>query len=329
MKKTICLLLCLTVMFSCSGKDKKVLHIYSSLDAKESAYYIKDFEQKTGIDVKWVRLSAGETLARVMAEKTNPQASVWFAGPSPEFIVATHQGLLEPYQPKLEFKMSDEYRDKSWNWVGFYFGAIGFASNSDFLKKNGIESPKSWDDLLNPVFKGHISMAYPYTSGTSYTVISTLLQKFGEEKGWELIRRLNSQIHHYNKSGSAAVTQVGIGEIGVGISFSHDILKKGKGAGYPVELSFPTEGTGHEIGGMALIKGGPEPELGKLFIDYFLSLEAQNMLKDFYRVPLHPQAKITPEMVSASEIKLIKFDTQKAADEQSTVLKKWRAVTAR
>jgi len=66
-------------------------------------------------------------------------------------------------------------------------------------------------------------------------------------------------IIHYNKSGSACVTQVGFGEIGVGLTFSHDIVKKGPSRGFPVVLSFPKEGTGYEIGAIALTKRWPKP----------------------------------------------------------------------
>jgi len=45
-------------------------------------------------------------------------------------------------------------------------------------------------------------------------------------------------MHHYNTSGSACITQAGLGEIAIGIAFSHDILAKGTAAGYPIKGSF-------------------------------------------------------------------------------------------
>jgi iron(III) transport system substrate-binding protein len=317
------------IMGPSSFADKKVLHAYTSLDAQEAPVYTKKFEEKTGIEVKWVRLSAGETLARLEAEKNNPQVSIWFGGPSPEFMIAKQKGLLARYEPKLDYKINVANRDLDWNWVGFYFGAIGFGLNQDFFKSKNLSYPETWDDLLKPEFKGKISMAYPYTSGTAYTVVAALLEKYGEEKGWEYIKKLDGQVHHYNKSGSAAVTQAGLGEVAVGISFSHDILKKGKDSGYPVALSVPKDGTATEIGAMALVKGGKEEALAKQFMDYILSVEGQNLLVEFRRVPLNPKAKVAEGAITASKIKLIAFDSKKAADRQKEILDKWRKVTSR
>ena len=115
-------------------------------------------------------------------------------------------------------------------------------------------------------------------------------------------------IIHYNKSGSACVTQVGFGEIGVGLTFSHDIVKKGPSRGFPVVLSFPKEGTGYEIGAIALIKDGPSPTEAKILIDWILSVKAQNLMKKWFRTPLHPRAKVAQGAVTTDKISLIQFD---------------------
>jgi len=314
---------------ACTSKPSNELHIYTSLDTVETPVYIEAFEKASGIKVKWVRLSAGEAVARLDAEKNNPQVSVWFAGPSPEFIVGKAKGLFENFQPQLDYTLAPPHRDADWAWTGIYFGAIGFACNEKYLADKKLKCPDSWAGLLNPAFKGQVAMAFPYTSGTAYTVVAALLELYGEEKGWDYLKKLDGQVHHYNKSGAAAVTQVGLGEVAVGISFSHDVLQKGRASGYPVELSIPKDGTPTEIGCMALIKGAKEPELAKKFITYMLSVEAQSELQKFQRVPLHPKAPVAPGAVTAAQIKIIPYDTQKAADNQKAILEKWRKATAR
>jgi iron(III) transport system substrate-binding protein len=324
------LLIALLVGAGCSGgKPKPVLHLYTSLDSQEAPVYVRKFEERTGIEVKWVRLSAGEVLARLEAEKGNPQVSVWFGGPAAEFMAAKEKGLLEPYRPKLDYAIDPAHHDPDWSWVGFYFGAIGFACNEKFFREKGLPMPESWRDLLDPKLKGQISMAFPYTSGTAYTLVAAVLQMYGERKGWEYLRQLDSQVHHYNKSGSAAVTQVGLGEVAVGISFSHDILKKGKGSGYPVALTVPKEGTASEIGAVAMVKGAKEPELARKFIDEMLSAEAQSDLREFSRVPLNPKAAVAEGALTAAKVKLISFDMKAAADGQKAILEQWRKATAR
>lgn len=312
----------------CTGENKNVLHLYGSIDSQEIPAYTEKFEKETGITVKWVRLSAGEVLARLEAEKNNPQVAVWFGGPSPEYIIADQRGLLEPYKPNFDTENWKAHA-KDWSWTGLYFGAIGFACNEKFLEQKGVKCPDSWEGLLDPAFKGQVAVAYPYTSGTSYMVVAAILKLYGEEKGWEFIRKLDGQIHHYNSSGSAAVTQVGLGEVAVGIAFSQDILKKGKAAGYPVVLSIPKEGTASEIGGIALVKGAKNQELGKKFIDWMVSEKGQTLLLNYYRVPLSPKVEASEGAVTASSVKLIGLDPQEAAKRQKEILDKWRKVTGR
>ena len=71
----------------------EVLHLYTALDTNEAKIYIRAFEEETGIQVRWVRLSAGEVLVRIRSERTNPQVALWFGGPSPEFLVAKREGI--------------------------------------------------------------------------------------------------------------------------------------------------------------------------------------------------------------------------------------------
>jgi len=303
----------------------QVLHMYSALDTAETQLYIPEFEKDTGIKVEWVRLSSGEVLARLRAEAKNPQVSIWFGGPSQDHISGKKAGTSMPYKPPLDWTLQANAHDLDWHWVGYYFGAIGFGSNSDFLKKAGATAPTSWEDLLKPAYKGQIAIAFPYTSGTSYTVLATLVQMMGEDKAFEYWRKLHPSIHHYDKSGSAPVTQAGLGEVGVAVSFSHDIIAKGSAKGYPISITFPREGTGYEIGAMSLIKGGPEPELAKKFVDWALSVRAQNLMQQWFRIPLNPKAEVAKGAVKADQVKLINFDAVKAGEDRDRLIKRWRS----
>jgi len=303
----------------------QVLHMYSALDTAETQLYIPEFGKDTGIKVEWVRLSSGEVLARLRAEAKNPQVSIWFGGPSQDHIAGKKAGTSMPYKPPLDWTLQANGHDADWHWVGYYFGAIGFGSNSDFLKKAGVPAPASWEDLLKPAYKGQIAIAFPYTSGTSYTVLATLVQMMGEDKAFEYWRKLHPSIHHYDKSGSAPVTQAGLGEVGVAVSFSHDIIAKGSAKGYPITISFPKEGTGYEIGAMSLVKGGPEPELAKKFVDWALSVRAQNLMQQWFRIPLNPKAEVAKGAVKADQVKLINFDAVKAGEDRDRLIKRWRS----
>jgi iron(III) transport system substrate-binding protein len=314
---------------SCTSRDEGVLHLYTSLDAQEAPVYITAFERETGVRVRWVRLSAGEALARLEAERHRPQVSVWFGGPAPEYIVAAQRGLLEPFRPELDFELDAAARGATWEWTGFYTGVLGFICNDAFFAQRSLQCPDTWQALLRPELRGQISVAYPYTSGTAYVMVVTLLELLGEERGWDYIRRLDGQVHRYNSSGTAAVTQVGLGEAAVGIAFAHDILKKGVERGYPVRLSVPRGGTAPEIGAVAVVKGGRQPELARQFVLWLLSERAQNLLAEFYRVPLNPNAQVAEEAVRLEDVLLIGYDAEAAASEQQRILAQWRRITGR
>jgi iron(III) transport system substrate-binding protein len=311
------------------GAGADVLQLYTSLDAEEATSYIEAFERDTGIRVRWVRLSAGETLARLEAERNNPQVSVWFGGPSPEYMVAAERALLEPYQPPLEHSLPASAHAANWEWTGFYSGVIGFACYQPWFDQRGSSCPESWQDLLDPSLRSQISLAYPYTSGTAYITLVGLLALLGDETGWAYVRQLDQQVHRYNSSGTAAVTQVGLGEVAVGIAFAHDVLKRGVERGYPVTLRIPRDGTAAEIGAVALVRGGPRPELGRQFIDWLLSRPAQDLLAEYYRLPLHPAARIAEGAVRPEDVHLVDYDVAAAAAQHQNNLARWRQITGR
>jgi iron(III) transport system substrate-binding protein len=131
-------------------------------------------------------------------------------------------------------------------------------------------------------------------------------------------------IFQYTKSGTACIGMVGLGEVAVGIAFSHDILAKGINAGYPVMMTFPEEGTGYEIGGLSLIKGAPEPELGKKFIDWCYSVSAQNLFQEYNRLPVNPEATVAEGSVTLDQVKLIDYDHILAGEKKDEWVEAWR-----
>jgi iron(III) transport system substrate-binding protein len=329
MKRSIVISLVIAVFllagFSTSFAAGKVLHIYEAFDTAEAKYYIDAFEKETGIEVVFVRMSSGEVLARVEAEAANPQATVWHAGSNTSHINAASKGLLAPYKPNTDFPLTGQLHAKDWAWTGFYSGAIGFVTNTNFLKEKGVKAPTSWDDLLNPAFAKNVAMAYPYTSGTAYTTYATLIQMYGLEKTLDWWEKFDKQsIHQYTKSGTGCIPMAGLGEVAVGIAFSHDILAKGVNKGYPVVMTFPKEGTGYEIGGLSMIKGGPEPELGKKFIDWCFTTKAQNLFQKYNRVPVNPKATVGKGSVTLDQVDLIEYDHIWAGQNKGDMIKAWR-----
>jgi iron(III) transport system substrate-binding protein len=262
------------------------------------------------ITVNFVRMSSGEALTRIRNEKDNPQFDIWWGGPVDGFVAAAQEGLLEPYaSPNLANLRDQElFKDAENNWAGVYIGTLAFATNTNWLADNpGTEAPKSWDDLLKPEFEGQIMVAHPSSSGTSYTALCTVIQLMGEEKGWEFINQYADQVAQFTKSGAAPAKFVGQGEAAIGIVFSHDIVAEVE-KGSPLELTFPEDGTGYEIGGVGLIKGAKHMDAAQKWFDWSLEPATQELGPKYeaYQAPTVTGATASrPELL---DVKLIEYD---------------------
>ena len=286
----------------------------------------QEFEAKYGITVNYVRMSSGEALARVQAEKDNPQFDIWWGGPIDSFVAAKQEGLLETYESPNFANLTDpaKMKDVDNQWVGVYVGTLGFATNTDWLADNpGVEAPTSWDDLLRPEFTGQVMVAHPSSSGTSYTALATVLQLRGEEEGWEYLEQYDGQIAQYTKSGAAPAKFVGQGEAAVAIVFSHDIVNEIENNKLPLVLTFPEEGTGYEIGGMAILKGAKNLEAAKLWYDWALTPEAQALGPQYaaYQAPTVTGVELShPELL---EVNLIDYDFIWAGENKTAFVDKF------
>jgi len=151
-------------------------------------------------------------------------------------------------------------------------------------------------------------VAHPSTSGTSYTAMATVLQLKGEEAGWEYLAKYAKQMSQFTKSGAAPAKFVGQGEAAVGIVFSHDIVHEIDDNKAPLELTFPEDGTGYEIGGMAIVKGAKHLDAAKKWFDWALTAEAQALGPKYkaYQAPTVGGVTLShPELL---EVNLIDYD---------------------
>ena len=268
---------------------------------------VKAFSDTFGIETNFVRKSGGESLAQLRAEGGRPTFDVWWGSPVDSFISARADGLLESYVPPTAAEIPTKYKDADGFWHGIYLGSIGWAINTKRLGEKGLPDPKVWDDLLKPELKGEVVMAHPATSGTAYTTVMTIMQTRGEDKGWEYFKALHRNIFQYTKSGAAPMRMLDGAEAAIGIVFSHDIFVSVE-KGLPIALTFPQDGTGYEVGGMALIKGAQNVPEAKQWIEWALTPAAQDIgaTAQAYQAPTNPKAKVPkPEFM---QVKLIDYD---------------------
>lgn len=274
------------------------------------------FTAETGIDATFVRLSSGETVARLAAAADSPEFDVWHGGPVDGFGAAVEQGLLEAYASPNAEAIPAEYRDPENYWTGVYVGVLGFCSNQRVLDEIGVDVPTSWDDLTDPALQGQVSTAHPSTSGTAFTTLWTQVERLGsEDAAFEYMAQLHQNVLQYSKSGTAPGQIAGRGEVAVGLVFSHDCVKYTEEGMTDLVVSFPDEGTGYEVGGVAMVAGGQNTEAAQAYIDWALTAEAQNLgpTVGSYQVLTNPDATPDDRMVNLDEVTLVDYDFAAAA----------------
>lgn len=306
------------------------LTVYCSVQEEWCRPMVAVFEKTTGIKVSMTRKSSGETYAQVKAEAANPRGDVWWGGTGDPHLQAAEEGLTEPYKsPKLA-ELQDwalrQATQSGYRTVGIYAGALGFSYNKPALEKKGIPAPKCWADLIKPAFKGEIQVADPNSSGTSYTMLATMVQLMGEDKGFEYMKALHKNVNQYTKSGAAPARAAATGESIVGISFMHDGVTQAV-SGAPIVVVAPCEGTGYEIGSMSIVKGARNMENAKKWVDFALGAQTQVLAANAksFQVPSNKAAFAPPEAPKLKDIKLINYDFKKygSSAERTRLLSKW------
>ena len=325
----------ITTLLAGCGADKKPapikpgkLVMYSAVNEEYLQKVASEFEKDTGIKVETLRLSAGEMVARIRAEKNSPQATILYGGSADGYIQAKDEGLLEKYVSPQASAIPSTMKDPAGYWTGIYIGYIGFVSNKKMLEEQGVSAPTSWDDLLRPDLKGQVALANPGTAGAAYTMLATLVQLKGEEAALQYMKKLHMQVKGYQKSAVTAAQMAGKGEATVGVAFLQDGLRFQEQGMTDIIISTPKEGTGYEIGAVGIVKDGPDQVAARKFIDWALSQKAQEIGQSVgsYQFPTLPGAKSPAAAESIRNTKLIVYDFGWAGKNRKGLVDKWNAL---
>lgn len=320
-----------TAAFSTApAQAQGALVLYCSVQEEWCRPMASAFEKETGIKVSMTRKSSGETYAQVKAESSNPRGDIWWGGTGDPHLQAAEEGLTEAYESPRNADLHDwavkQWKQSKGRTIGVYAGALGFGFNTKQVASRKIDEPKCWADLIKANLKDEVQVADPNSSGTSYTLLATLVQLMGEDKAFDYLKALHKNINQYTKSGAAPAKATSLGETTVGITFMHDMVTMVVDGG-PVKVVAPCEGTGYEIGSMSMIKGARNPESAKKFYDWALTPAAQALATQAksYQVPSNKSVVPPPQAPKLEEIKLIDYDFAKygSSAERVRLLSKW------
>lgn len=283
--------------------------VYVAHDQDYSEVILKDFEVQTGIKVKAIYdTEATKTTGlvnRLIAEKDNAQADVFWNNEVSRTIVLKNEGVLEPYLSPNAADIPDLHKDAQGFWTGFAARARVLLVNTNLVKEG--EEPQTLEELTNIKWKDQVTLANPLF-GTTASHTAALFLLWGDEKAEEYFTSLKNNGAVIAESNGQTRDMVADGEIEIGFTDTddaNDAIVDGK----PVRVIYPDQKTG-QIGtliipnSVMLIKDAPHKENAKKLIDYLLTPEVEETLafSKAAQMPLHPNVSRPENVPDVSEI---------------------------
>jgi iron(III) transport system substrate-binding protein len=333
MPKRIGLSLLLTIVAllpSCRSGSSKTVVVYVSEDQVFSEPILKDFERDTGITVKSVfdteEAKSTGVMNRLIAEKDNPQADVYWANEPVRAEALKQRGVSIPYVSPTAEGIPDQFKDPEHHWTGFSARARLLLVNAT----SGIK-PASVTAYTDPSAKGRAAIANPLF-GTTTAYVAALFTIWGDERARTFMNDMkNNQVKMTTSNGESG-DFVASGQVDFALVDGDDAVSRKK-QGKPVEMIYPDQdasGLGILIlpNAVSLIKGGPNPDNGKKLIDYLLSSQTERKLAfaDCAQIPLHSGVETPPEMRRIEDIKTMRVgyaDLARKMEEIQPFLKQW------
>jgi iron(III) transport system substrate-binding protein len=315
-------------MMATSAVAETELTVYTAVEAEDLARYAETFnESNPDIKINWVRDSTGIITAKLLAERDNPQADVIWGLAATSLLLLKSEGMLDAYAPagvdKLDAKFVDG--DNPPAWVGMDAWVASVCYNTVEAGKAGLTPPTSWKDLTDPQYAGHLIMPNPNSSGTGFLDVSSWLQIFGEDGGWEYMDALHENIARYTHSGSKPCKLAAAGEIPIGISFAFRGAKS-KAAGAPIEIIVPSEGVGWDMEATAIVAGTANLDAAKKLVDFTVTKQANEMYNTGYAVVAYPGVAKPVEFFPEGLLDaMIDNDFEFAANNRAAILKEWQS----
>jgi iron(III) transport system substrate-binding protein len=310
------------------AQDKIV--IYAAEDEKTTEALTKLFTEQTKIATEVIRIPAAGTLAtRIRAEKAAPKADVFIGGSIEFHAPLAAEGLILPYKSPVvdEAKIDPVFVSPENYWHGWFMGTLVIILNpqrfAQEIAPKGLAKPKTWDDLLNPAYAKALVSGAPPTCGGAYIFMAVqIFRNGGEAQGFDWLKRYDKQVLQYTPTCPAGITLVARGEAIAGMNWQDDavdaMLSK-----QPIEVIFPPD-TGAEIGAASIIKGGPNPEGAKKFVDFLLGKEAQAIKTQLgHTYPVRADVDPPQGLPPLSSIKLVNYDRKFAIENRARLTKKW------
>jgi len=306
------------------GEGSKEVVVYSPAPEDMLTEVIQEFQETTGIKVELVQAGSGELLARIESESQNPLADVMF-GAGAEALEANKDSFTEYISPEAE-NVRPEYKSAEGKWTGVYVSPTVIMYNKNLVPEN--EVPTGWQDFADPKWKGKLAFADPVASGSSYTTLTILLSAMDKgDEGWDYIRDYVDALDgNILNSSSAPHKGVADGEYSMCITQEQAVLQYTNAGADHIGIVYPEEGTGAIPSVVSIVKGAPNEENAKLFVDFLLSADMQKKMPEFLHHLVRTDLDYEGDFMPINDIKLANFDFMKAAESKDENIEKWNDI---
>jgi iron(III) transport system substrate-binding protein len=269
----LCLFFLLAASLTGAGctPGKKKLWIYSSL-YKEVIEEMKAPLQAAvpGVEIEWFQGGSESIASKVSAELAagKPKADLILTSDPFWYEELKRAGKLLAYASPAAREVPGRYLDKDAAYAGARLPVMVIGYNSEALKAD--EAPKSWAELLEPKWKGKVTMPSPLESGTAFTTVALLSRKLG----WDYFRKLREHDLLAAGGNSSVINRLETRERVVGIVLLENLLKA-RAKGSPVRPAYPEDGVIPILSPVAILKDTSQPEEARKAYDWFFTPQAQ------------------------------------------------------
>ena len=248
------------------------------------------FQKKYGIKVNFLRGDSVETAVRLLNEGKSGKGRADVFDGTTTLPSLKREGLVLKWLPDAAMNLPPEYRDPEGYWVATNVFMHAPAFNTTLISRQ--DAPRSFEDLLDPKWSGRMAWAAHATTSGAAGFIGLVLDEMGQEKGLDYLRRLSKQkIIPLGGSARAAVDQVIAGEYPMVLqALNHQpVISARRGAPVDWIRMSPAMAV---FSVAAVVKDSPNPNAGKLLLDFFVSQEGQMLFRSGDYIPVDP--KIEP-----------------------------------
>lgn len=272
-----------------AAKKEGKLVLYSGMDVEEANIYLGEFGKKYPfIKPELFRSSGEKVLTRFLIEsRANTHRADIFQTSIVQVYQLKNEGLLKKYISEEARAYPEGFRDREGYWNAFYLLTYVLGYNTKLVPPK--EAPVNYEDLLNPKWKGLIGL-----ETEEYQWFYHMLQIMGKEKGLDYMRRLAKQDLQMRKGHTLLAQLVAAAEIAVAVVVYANRVERMKGTGAPIDWVRFKGPTITAINAISIPEKAPHSNAARLFVDFVLSREGQNLLRNLRRIPAHPDVSPDP-----------------------------------